>query len=70
MICLWGLGGGALLAVVAGRLLRSRVDSVAPGDPLLYIGAALVLLAAGALSSWIPARRAMRLDPALLLRGE
>jgi predicted permease len=69
-IALWGVGVGAVLALVGGQLLRSQVSGVAAGDPLLYIGAAGVLLAAAAVSAWIPARRALRLDPAVLLRGE
>jgi predicted permease len=69
-ICAVGLATGGILSIIGGRVLRSQVDSVAPGDPLLYIGAALVLTMAATLSALIPARRAMRLDPALLLRGE
>jgi putative ABC transport system permease protein len=69
-ICATGLLGGGILSIVGGRVLRSQIDSVAPGDPLLYISAALVLTVAATLSALIPARRAMRLDPALLLRGE
>ncbi len=69
-IAAWGVGVGGALSLVAGKLLRSQVSGVAAGDPLLYVGAAGVLLTAAALSAWIPARRALRLDPAVLLRGE
>jgi putative ABC transport system permease protein len=70
VICAWGLGSGVALAIGGGQLLRSQIDNLAAADPLLYMGAAFVLLMAALLSSWIPARRAMRLDPALLLRGD
>jgi putative ABC transport system permease protein len=66
----YGIAVGGVLSLVAGRLLRSQVSSVAAGDPLLYVGAALVLVTAAVISAWIPARRALRLDPAVLLRGE
>ena len=69
-IASWGVVVGGVLSIIGGRLLRSQVEGLAAGDPLLYIGAAGVLLAAAVVSAWIPARRALRLDPAVLLRGE
>jgi predicted permease len=65
-----GIAAGGLLSIAGGQLLRSRVDGVAAADPILYMEAAVVLLAAAAVSAWIPAQRAMRIDPAVLLRGE
>jgi putative ABC transport system permease protein len=65
-----GLIAGAALSIVGGRLLQSQIASVRPPDFAIYIVAALVLLAAAASAAWIPARRAVRLDPAVALRGE
>jgi len=43
---------------------------VSAGDPLVYIGVSLLLAAAAALASWIPAHRASRIDPMVTLRAE
>lgn len=69
-IALGGLVLGAVLSVPGGRLLRSQIASVGASDPLAFLAAALVLLVAAALSAWIPANRAARVDPAAALRGE
>jgi ABC-type antimicrobial peptide transport system permease subunit len=61
------VAGLALFAVVA-RFLRSQLYGVAPSDPLTLVGASLTLIAIAVLASWIPARRAARVDPAESLR--
>lgn len=61
-----GLAG----AWMANRLLESRVWGVGRGDPLALGGAATVLLAVAVLASWLPARRASRVDPVETLRAE
>lgn len=61
---LLGLGGAALLS----RTLASVLFGVSPGDPLILAGGAAVLAAAALLASWLPARRAVRVDPAEALR--
>jgi predicted permease len=63
------VAGLALFALVA-RFIRSLLFGVAPGDPLTLIVVALVLLVIAALASWIPARRAARVDPMMALRAE
>ena len=64
-----GVVVGLVGAFAATRVMRSLLFGVEPTDPvtLLVVSAALVLLAAAA--SWIPARRAMRVDPVEALRG-
>ena len=67
------LGGvlvGALLAVPASASLRSLLYGVRPGDPLTLALVAAVLLAAGWLASYVPARLGTRVDPVTALRGE
>ncbi len=62
------VGAGATLAV--SRLLSSFLFGVTGTDPMAFGGACLALLATGLLASFIPARRAGRVDPALVLREE
>lgn len=61
-----GLGG----ALVATRVLRSFLFDLTPSDPVTYIGVIVTLGAAAILASWIPARRAARVDPVVALRAE
>ena len=71
---LWlaGLGAviGLALSASATRLLRGMLFEVHPLDPWTLLGAALLLIAASALASFVPVRRATRLDPMALLRSE
>jgi ABC-type antimicrobial peptide transport system permease subunit len=73
------LGEGArmaLLGVVIGiaaslaitRLMTSLLFGVSATDPLTFVGVALLLCLVALLASYIPARRAMRLDPDTALR--
>jgi predicted permease len=65
-----GAGVGIALALAAGQLVGSVLFGIGPHDPLA-IGSALAVLAAVALAaSYVPARRALRLDPAESLRSE
>jgi putative ABC transport system permease protein len=61
-----GLAGFLLLA----RLLTTFLYGVGTADPLALLGATVVLLGAGLLAAWIPARRASRVDPAVVLREQ
>jgi predicted permease len=69
----WTAAGSALGLVGAwlcARLLESLLFEVRAHDPLLLGAALLVLLAVAFLAAWIPARRAMRVDPLVALRYE
>src|SRR5688572_14133714 len=63
---------GILIGLAAGWMLSRFVESflfrVEPHDVLVYVGAASVLIAAGLLAAFIPARRAARVNPLLVLR--
>ena len=65
---------GAALGVAAGmavmRLLASELYGVASYDPTAYLGAALLIVATGAVATWLPARRAARVEPMTVLRME
>ena len=58
-----GLLVGVGLALVLGRFLSSLLYGVAPYDPLTFVAAAGVLLVVVLLASFVPARRATRIDP-------
>ncbi|HZB25520.1 MAG TPA: FtsX-like permease family protein, partial [Vicinamibacterales bacterium] len=67
-------GAGVLVglagAAAATRLMASLLVGVAPRDPLAFAAAAVVLLILAALASYVPGRRAVRVDPVTALRSE
>ncbi|MEO7144675.1 MAG: ABC transporter permease [Bryobacteraceae bacterium] len=71
---LWLVGVGVALALPAAlvltRLVKSQLFGVTPNDPLSLIAATLGIVLVGALAGWIPAMRAMRIDPNRALRYE
>lgn len=65
-----GTGAGLALAIGLAHGLRSQFYGVAPADPLTYVIATLLVIVAGLLAAWLPARAAASVDPALTLRQE
>ncbi len=65
-----GLGIGIPLAILAGRLLKDQLFNVQPWDPLMLIGAALLLAFSALIASALPARRAASIEPMIALRNE
>jgi len=65
-----GSTAGLVLGLLATRVLAAIVYQATPRDPVVLAGAVLVMLSLGLLATWIPARRALSLDPLLLLREE
>ena len=63
-----GLGLGLVGALVASRLARALLFAVSPTDPLVFGGTALILGATALLASYLPACRAVRVDPMVTLR--
>jgi putative ABC transport system permease protein len=61
---------GVLAAFASTRFIRSLLVETVPTDPLTFIVTPLVLAAVALLATYIPARRATRLDPTLAIRGE
>jgi ABC-type antimicrobial peptide transport system permease subunit len=65
-----GVAIGITGAIGAGRLLSSLLFGVPPYDALILTIAAVSLGASGFLASWLPARRASRVDPMISLRAD
>ena len=65
-----GVAVGLALAVAGAYALRTLLYQVAPTDPTVLAAVALALVAVAAVACWLPARRAGRLDPVEVLRGE
>jgi len=65
-----GLACGFLASLVLSRFLTGKLYGVSRFDATTYIGVAAVLVAAATLATWLPARRATRIDPAAALRLE
>ncbi|HSJ65182.1 MAG TPA: ABC transporter permease [Gemmatimonadaceae bacterium] len=70
MTALLGLAIGVAGAVAVTRVLTSQLYGVSALDPVTFALVAAVLVSAAAVSSWFPARRASRVDPAVALRAE
>jgi len=61
---------GLVLGILASRLLALIVYQATPRDPLVLTGVVLAMALLGLVATWIPARRALAVDPLILLREE
>ena len=66
----FGSAVGLLLGLLATKVLAYIVYQANPRDPLVLAGVVLVMMLLGLLATWIPAQRALSVDPLLLLREE
>ncbi len=69
MLAVAGVGIGIAGAVVGSRLVRSLLFGVAPQDPATLVSAVVVLLVVVVGASWLPARRAARIEPGKVMRA-
>ena len=65
-----GLVAGFISALVLNRFIEKLLFGVRPKDPLTYAVIGLVFIGVGLLACWLPARRATRVDPLIVLRSE
>jgi ABC-type antimicrobial peptide transport system permease subunit len=65
-----GSAAGLVLGILASRLLAFIVYQATPRDPLVLAGVVLVMLLLGLVATWIPAQRALSVNPLILLREE
>jgi len=61
---------GLVLGVLASTVLAKVVYQATPRDPFVLAGVVIVMLLLGLLATWVPARRALSVDPLVLLREE
>lgn len=69
-LTIFGLVAGLTLAFLLARMVASLLRGVNPHDPVVFTGMTLAVAAIALASSWIPARRASRVDPLHALRSE
>ena len=65
-----GLAVGLLAALMGGRLLQDFVFGVSPFDPLTFLAVVAVVMSAATLACYIPAQRAVKTEPAVVLHYE
>ena len=70
LLLLSGSGAGLLLGAMASQLLAQIVYQATPRDPVVFAGVMTTMALLGFVATWIPARRALRVHPAELLKQE
>jgi len=66
----FGSAAGLILGLLATRVLASIVYQATPRDPLVLSGVVMAMALLGLVATWIPAQRALGVDPLMLLREE
>jgi ABC-type antimicrobial peptide transport system permease subunit len=65
-----GSAAGVVLGVLASKVLSFIVYQAAPKDPLVLAGVVLTMLLIGLAAAWIPAQKALAVNPMILMREE
>jgi len=65
-----GSVAGMVLGVLASKVLAFIVYQAAPRDPVVLGGVILAMLALGLAAAWVPAQKALRVNPMILMREE
>jgi ABC-type antimicrobial peptide transport system permease subunit len=69
-VTLIGLAAGAVLGLVVTRFMKALLFGVRANDPFVFAGITVLLAAVAMFASFIPARRATKVDPMVALRYE
>jgi putative ABC transport system permease protein len=69
-LVLLSIAVGALASLALARLLAGQLFGVSPADPVTFVGIAALLAGTALLASYLPARRATRVDPITALRAD
>jgi predicted permease len=70
VLLVFGSAAGLLLGTIASQLLAQIVYEATPRDPLVLAGVIITMALLGLVATWLPAQRALAIDPAELLRDE
>jgi putative ABC transport system permease protein len=65
-----GLTVGLLTALAVGRLVSDFLVGVTPSDPITYVGVSILLATVAVVATYLPTRRATKVDPMVALRYE
>ena len=63
-----GIAIGAAISLAAAQLAVGMLAGLSPGDPITFVGTAVILMAVGLAACYVPARRASAVDPMVALR--
>jgi ABC-type antimicrobial peptide transport system permease subunit len=66
----FGSAAGLVLGLLASKVLAFIVYQATPRDPLVLAGVVVAMLLLGLVAAWIPAQRALAVDPVLLMRED
>ena len=69
-LSLWGIALGVLLSLVMTRSVRTELYGVGTVDVKTYVAVSVLLLTIVVVAAWVPARRAMTMEPVVALRDE
>jgi ABC-type antimicrobial peptide transport system permease subunit len=70
LLALIGIGIGLVLSFALTRIIRGFLFGISASDPLTFVAIPLLLTLTALIASWIPARRATKIDPLVALRYE
>jgi len=70
VVAMFGVGFGLLAAFALSKVMATLVYGVSATNPMTFVGVALALTSVALISSYLPARRAMQVDPVIALRTE